>query len=90
MDEKTRVTVTKLPHYNTLVIKQYGDKQFFITSYDSIVISVDSLSFLLKFLVENNYLSHKVLEGILEEFHSSERTAYEEKYLSGEDNSFIS
>ena len=67
----TKVTVTKIPQLNTLVVKQSEGRDFFIASSNTFVISISSFSFLLKFLVENGYLSHKVLEGVLEEYNSS-------------------
>jgi hypothetical protein len=63
----TKLTVTRIPNMNTIVIRQLEGKDFFITSKDSIVIGIDSLAFILKFLVMNNLMSYKVLEGILEE-----------------------
>lgn len=66
----SKLTVTKIPHLNTLVIKQVG-KKFFISTVDSIVIDVPGLAFLIKFLVMNKIISHKVLEGILDEYRSS-------------------
>lgn len=67
----TRLTVTKLNHLSSLVIKQLEGKDFFISTPDSIVISINSLAFILKFLIENDFMSYKVLEGILEEYHST-------------------
>ena len=66
-DGVSKLTVTKIPHLNTLVIKQRG-KKFFISTQDSIVIDVVGLSFIIKFLVMNNIISHKILEGILDEY----------------------
>lgn len=66
-----KLTVTKLPNSTTLIIKQTEGYDFFLSSESSIVISVGSLSFLIKFLVDNNFMSPKVLEGILEEYNSS-------------------
>jgi hypothetical protein len=63
----TKLTVTRIPNMNTIVIRQFEGKDFFITSKDSIVIGIDSLAFILNFLVLNNFISHKVLEGILED-----------------------
>lgn len=66
----SKLTVTKLPS-NVLVIKQTEGYDFFLSSESSIVIPVSNLSFIIKFLVDNNFMSCKVLEGILEEHHSS-------------------
>jgi hypothetical protein len=65
-----KVTVTVLPALNTLVIKQVEGKDFFISTNDSIIISVQNLAFILSFLVNNGFVSHKVLEGILEDYHT--------------------
>ena len=62
-----KLTVTRIPNMNTIVIKQIDSKDFFITSRDSIVIGIDSFAFILDFLVKNDFISHKLLEGILEE-----------------------
>jgi len=69
-DSSARLSVTKIPHLNTIVIKQRG-RNFFISTKDSIVIDVPGLSFLIKFLVMNNIISHKILEGILDEYRRS-------------------
>jgi len=66
----SKLTVTKLPN-STLIIKQTDGYDFFLSSESSIVISVGVLSFIIKFLVDNNFMSEKVLEGILEEYNSS-------------------
>ncbi len=63
----TRLTISKISQLNTLVIKQKEGRDFFIATPSSIVISVDTLAFILKFLVQNNYMSKKVLEGILQD-----------------------
>ena len=55
---------------NTIVIKQTGDKRFFVATQDSIVIDIFGLSSILKFLLFSNMLSPKVLRGILEEYDS--------------------
>lgn len=67
MTETSKITVTKLPRTQTLIIKQSGGKDFFVSSDDVIVIDAASLAFLLKFLVQANYLSARLLEGILSE-----------------------
>jgi hypothetical protein len=55
-----------------LVLKQQDGRDFFIAAGDSIVIPIESLSFILLFLLKNDFISQKVLEGILEEYNSSE------------------
>jgi hypothetical protein len=66
----SRLTVSNIPNLNLIVIKQYEGKDFFIATPDSIVISVQSLSFILKFIIENNIMSPRVIEGILEEYYT--------------------
>lgn len=63
----TKLTVTKIPHMNTLVIKQTG-RPFFVSSKDSIVIDVPGLAFIIKFLIVNDIISYRILEGILDEY----------------------
>lgn len=67
----SQLQITKLPNINTLVLKQTGGKEFFISTKDSIIISPGSLAFILKFMVLNDFLSPKVLEGVLEEYYAS-------------------
>jgi hypothetical protein len=70
MQLPTQLKITRLPKLNLLVIKQTDEKGFFISTPNSIIISVSSLAFILKFLVTNDIMSFKVLEGILEEYNS--------------------
>lgn len=63
----SRISVAKIPNLNTLVIKQYDGRNFFISASDSIIISIPNLAFLIKFLVQNDYMSKRVIEGILSE-----------------------
>lgn len=72
----TQIKVMKLNDLNTLVIKQIGGKDFFLTSDNSLIISVNHLSHLLKFLVFSGWMSEKVLEGILEEYYSTKGEVY--------------
>ena len=65
----TKLTVTRIPKLNTLVIKQLEGKDFFVASSSVIVMSIQNFSYLLKFLVNNGIISHKILEVILEEYH---------------------
>lgn len=64
-----KLRITKIPHMNTIVIKQEEGGRFFISTRDSIVIDIFGLSSILKFLVFNEIISPKVLEGILEEYY---------------------
>lgn len=63
--------IARLAKLNTLVLKQSQNNSFFITSQNGIVISISSLMFIIKFLIMNNIIDYKVLEGILEEYHSA-------------------
>ena len=65
-----KLTITRIPKINTIVIKQEGGK-FFLASPNSIIIDIVGLSYILKFLVTNNIMSVKVLEGVLSEYYSS-------------------
>lgn len=62
-----KLVVSKIKHLNTLVIRQINGGRYFLATDDSIVISVDTLAFILKFMITNGYLSPKVLETILQE-----------------------
>ena len=66
--------MSRIPKLNTIVIRQDAERAFFIASPTSIVLSVDTLSFIIKFLIDNRYIDHEVLEGILEEYHSNDIT----------------
>lgn len=63
-----RLSITRIPYLNTLVLRQVGDRKFFISAQDSIVIDIPGLAFIIKCLVINNIMSIKVLEGIIEEY----------------------
>lgn len=69
MKKKSRIEIKKLGGMNTLVIKQ-EDNVLFRTTTDSLIISVSSLAFLIKALLDNGFVSEKVLVGILEEFNT--------------------
>jgi hypothetical protein len=62
-----KLIITKLDRFNTIVIKQVGGK-FFLSAQDSLVIDIPGLAFILKYLVFNNLISVKVLEGIINEY----------------------
>lgn len=66
----TQIKVMKLNDLNTLVIKQVGGRDFFISTDNSLIISVNHLSHLIKYLVFSGFISHKLLEGILEEYNA--------------------
>ena len=67
------IKVSKIEGLNTIILKQSDNKSFFIASPTAIVISIQSLSFILKSLLDLEILSPKVLEGILEEYNSDKR-----------------
>lgn len=73
----SKLRVFKIPHMNTIVIKQVNDgedgKRFFVATSDSIVIDIFGLSSILKFLLLSGMMSPRVLEGILEEYYSVKR-----------------
>lgn len=67
-----KLKVFKIPNMNIIVIKQSGGK-FFVSTNDSIVIDVFGLASILKFLLFSRIISPRVLEGVLEEYHSIEK-----------------
>jgi hypothetical protein len=69
MSVKLRVQLIK--NLNSLVLRQEGGNGFFIAADNSIIISIKTLAYIIQFLVNNDYLSAKVLSGILEEYNSS-------------------
>ena len=68
-EDKSRATlrIAKIPRFNTLVFKQSPGGRFFISAQDSIVIDIPGLMFIIKFLVVNNLLNIKALEGVINE-----------------------
>jgi len=66
----SKLQVTKLPN-SVLIIKQSDGYDFFLSSETSIIIPINMLSFIIKFLIDNSFMSPKVLEGILEEYYCS-------------------
>jgi hypothetical protein len=63
--------ITRLARLNTLILKQSENSTFFISSQNGIVIGIPSLLFIIRFLILNNIIDYRTLEGILEEYHSS-------------------
>ena len=63
----TSLRITRLPHINTIIMKQRG-RNFFISTKDSIVIDTNGLELILEFLVMNDMLDFKVLERILNDY----------------------
>ena len=68
--QKTKLQISKIPRLNTLIIKQEGT-DFFIPTKNGIIISVQQLANLIYYIVKLEYMSPKVLEGILEDFNTS-------------------
>lgn len=64
---QTKLTVTKLPNRPILIIRQIGKPEFFVSSFNVLTIEIPALAFLIKFLVQNGFISKKLLEGILSE-----------------------
>ena len=65
------IEITKLGKVNTIVIKQTGDERHFISTQNSVIISVPTLAMILKFLLQFNFIRPQLLEGLLEEYYSS-------------------
>lgn len=66
----SKLRVFKIPHMDTIVIKQTGGNAFFVSTQDSIVLHMFGLTSILKFLLFSRIMSPKVLEGLLEEYNS--------------------
>lgn len=64
---ETYLRVLKLPGTNTLIIRQVGDRKFFTSSDNVIVMDVPNLAFVLKMLIISGNMDIKVLEGLLAE-----------------------
>jgi len=59
---------------NNLVLKQENGREYFISTPDSIIISIPKLATILKFLVINNFISIKVLEVVVDEYYMYKET----------------
>ena len=68
--KKDSISVTLLPGTDTLVIQKEDDSRVFILTKNSIIISRNTLVVLLKYMMHNNLINHRVLEGLLEELHT--------------------
>lgn len=68
--KKDSVLVTVLPNADTIVIKKSSDSRVFILTDDSIIIGKDTLIMILRYLLLNNIINHKIIEGLLEEIHT--------------------
>ena len=65
--------IINLKKHNSVSIQQ-EDEYYFITSGNGIVISIQTLAHIINYLVQNNIMSFKVLEGILEEYNTKGET----------------
>jgi len=63
------IRIIKLKGLNAISIQKDKDDKTFISTNDGIVIGIPTLSYLIRYLVVNEYMSPKVLEGILEEYY---------------------
>lgn len=71
MAEKKRgIHVRKIDPLNLLVFDIGRDNEEVILTDTSVIISIANISAIIKFLVFNKILSHKMLEGILEEYYT--------------------
>jgi hypothetical protein len=70
-----KLKVFRIPKMNTLVIKQ-TEGHFFVATKDSIVIDIFGLTSILKFLLITGMMSHKALEGVLEEYYNYAANKY--------------
>jgi hypothetical protein len=68
--KKDSISVTLLAGTDTVVIRKGENSRAFILTNDSIIINKDTLVVLLKYMMINNLINHKVLEGLLEELHT--------------------
>jgi len=71
MNKNMRDTISIKKIGNNLILKQKSGR-FFISTRDSFIISIQKLAVILKFLIINNYMSVKVLEGIVEEYYMNQ------------------
>jgi len=71
-----KITIKYIKPLNTLVIKNEIGRGLFITTTNSLMISIPNLATLLKFLVFNGFLNVKVLEGLMEEYYTSIGSKY--------------
>lgn len=67
----SKLQISRIPTLNVLVIKQEGGRDFFTTTGNGLIISINQLSNLLLFLIKLGFLNKKVLEGVLEDVNTS-------------------
>ena len=61
--------IINLKNHNLVSIQQ-EDEHYFITSSNGIVINIQTLAHIINYLVQNDIMSFKILEGILEEYNT--------------------
>lgn len=66
------IEISKIKNINTLVIKQTGDERHFIITSNSIIIPITMLATLLKSMLMHGFIKPQLLEGLLEEYNSTE------------------
>ena len=66
-----RLQVTKLKGLNLLILSQEEEMSFFVGTPDKVIISIPTLASILKFLLINDIMSPKVLEGVLTEYRTT-------------------
>lgn len=81
-----KMTVKYIKPMNTLVIKNERGVGLFKSTRDSLIITINNLATLLRFLIFNNFLSVKVLEGLVEEYYTFKGNVYYEKDYVETDN----
>jgi hypothetical protein len=67
---KKFIYVKLIKGLNTLVFEKPEDSDYFVTTRNTLIITVSNLATILHYLVMNNILSHKILEGILEDYNT--------------------
>jgi hypothetical protein len=65
--EPTRLEITKLPNRDTVIIKQIGQPEFFVSSYNVVAIDTPVLVFIVKFLLQNEMMSKDEFKGMFYE-----------------------
>jgi len=68
--DKSAVTIRLLSGTDTVVIGKSIDSTVFVTTPDSLIISREALIIILNYMIKNDILHPKVIEGILEETHT--------------------
>jgi len=63
--------IIKLAGLNAISIKQEEGERNFISSYNSFIISIPTLAYIILFLLKSGFMDKEVLFGILEEINTS-------------------